>query len=202
MPVAARKEILRTEGRIRLQERAESVYAKEAGARAQEHFLREFPPRTGMAAALYCALAGEVPTDRIRHAYLAAGALLYYPRVTGMRTLAFYPHREGDGWEPGPYGIPEPSNPAGVEPRRSGWDIIVVPGLAFDRGGNRLGRGFGYYDRFLGGLPDSVPRVGLAAAGQLVPEVPVDALDVPVHAVVTEDGVIRAVKASGPLIHR
>jgi 5-formyltetrahydrofolate cyclo-ligase len=197
MLVLERKEILRREARIRLRERAESAVSAEAGDRAQEHFLREFPPRGGMAAALYCALAGEVPTERIRRAYLAAGARLYYPRVAGRRTLAFYPHREGDAWETGPYGIPEPSNPAGVEPRLSGWDIVVVPGLAFDRRGNRLGHGFAYYDRFLGGLPESVPRVGLAWASQRIPEVPVDAWDVPVHALVTEEGVIRVVKASG-----
>ena len=197
MLVLERKEILRREGRIRLRERAASAYPAEAGDRAQDHFLRAFPPRAGGAAALYCALAGEVPTERIRRAYLAEGVRLYYPRVAGSRTLAFYPHREGDGWETGPYGIPEPSIPAGVEPRLSGWDIIVVPGIAFDRRGNRLGHGFGYYDRFLGSLPESVPRVGLAWASQRIPEVPVDAWDVPVHALVTEEGVIRVVKASG-----
>ncbi|MFA6149169.1 MAG: 5-formyltetrahydrofolate cyclo-ligase [bacterium] len=192
-----RKEILRREGRIRLRERTGSAYSAEAGDRAQGHFLREFPPRAGMSVALYCALAGEVPTERIRRAYLAAGARLYYPRVTGEKTLAFYPHREGDGWETGPYGICEPPTPAGIEPRISGWDIVVVPGLAFDRLGNRLGRGFGYYDRFLGDLPENEPRVGLAYASQLVPEVPVDAWDVRVHALVTEEGVIRAANASG-----
>ncbi len=151
---------------------------------------------------MYCALAGEIPTERIRHAYLSAGVRLYYPRVAGKGTLAFYPHREGDGWETGPYGILEPSISAGVEPLLSGWDIIVVPGLAFDRRGNRLGRGFGYYDRFLGSLPGSVLRVGLACASQLIPEVPVEAWDVPVHALVTEEGVIRVVDAPDPLEHR
>jgi 5-formyltetrahydrofolate cyclo-ligase len=194
MLVLERKEILRRESRIRLRERA---YSAEAGDRAQELFLREFPPSLGMTAGLYCALVGEVPTERIRQAYLAAGARLYYPRVTGKGRLDFYPHREGDAWETGPYGIPEPSNPSGVEPLRSGWDIIVVPGLSFDRRGNRLGHGFGYYDRFLGGLPESVRRVGLACAGQLVPEVPVDVWDVPVHTLVTEEGVIRVVNTSG-----
>jgi 5-formyltetrahydrofolate cyclo-ligase len=197
MLVLERKEILRKEGRIRLRERAASAVSAEAGDRAQEHFLREFPPRSGIIAALYCARAGEVPTERIRYAYLAAGARLYYPRVVERRTLAFYAHREGDGWETGPYGILEPSTPAGVPPRLSGWDIVVVPGLAFDRRGNRLGHGFGYYDRFLGTLPESVPRVGLAWASQRVPDVPVDAWDIPVHALVTEEGVIRVVKASG-----
>jgi 5-formyltetrahydrofolate cyclo-ligase len=197
MLVLERKVILRRESRIRLRERAGSAHPAEAGERVQEHFLREFPPRAGRTAALYRPMAGEVPTDRIRHAYLKAGALLFYPRVTGHGTLAFYPHREGDGWETGPYGIPEPPIRAGVEPRLTGWDIIVVPGLAFDRRGNRLGHGFGYYDRFLGGLPEDVPRVGLAWAGQLVPGVPVDAWDVPVHALVTEEGVIRVGKTSG-----
>jgi 5-formyltetrahydrofolate cyclo-ligase len=197
MLVLERKEILRRESRIRLRERARSAVPAEAGDRAQDHFLREFPPLAGKTAALYSALAGEVPTGRIRSAYLAAGALLCYPRVTGTGTLAFYPHREGDGWETGPYGILEPSNPSGVGPRLSGWDIVVVPGLAFDRRGNRLGRGFGYYDRFLEALPESVPRVGLAWASQRVPEVPVDAWDVPVHAVVTEEGVIRVGKTPG-----
>jgi 5-formyltetrahydrofolate cyclo-ligase len=197
MLVVERKEILRREGRIRLRERAESACSAEAGDRAQDRFLREYPPLAGRTVALYCALAGEIPTERIRHACLAAGARLYYPRVAGKGTLAFYPHREGDRWETGPYGILEPSIPAGVEPLLSGWDIIVVPGLAFDRRGNRLGRGYGYYDRFLGGLPESVPRVGLACASQLVPEVPVEEWDVPVHALVTEEGVIRVVNASG-----
>jgi 5-formyltetrahydrofolate cyclo-ligase len=197
MLVLERKEILRREGRIRLRERAESTLQAEAGDRVQEHFLREFPPGKGMAVALYRALAGEVPTERIRRAYLAAGANLYYPRVTGKGELAFYPHREGDGWETGPYGILEPSIPAGVAPRLSGWDVIVIPGLAFDRRGNRLGRGYGYYDRFLGGLPESVPRVGLAWESQRIPEVPVDAWDVPVHALVTEEGVIRVADAPG-----
>jgi 5-formyltetrahydrofolate cyclo-ligase len=197
MLVLERKEILRRESRIRLRERAESADPSESGDRAQAHFLREFPPWAGKTVALYCALAGEVPTERIRRTYLAAGARLYYPRVTEKGTLSFYPHREGDGWETGPYGIPEPSIPAGVEPRQSGWDIVVAPGLAFDRRGNRLGRGFGYYDRFLGDLPEDVPRVGLAWAGQLVPDVPVDARDVPVHALVTEEGVIRVARTSG-----
>jgi len=151
-----------------------------------------------MAVALYAGVRGEVPTGRIREAYLAAGAKLYYPRVAGRGALAFYPHREGDGWERGPYGIPEPPRPRGSRPRTGGFDLVVVPGVAFDRKGRRLGQGFGYYDRFLGALPEGVTRVGLAFWHQVVPEVPVDAWDVPVHALVTEEGVIRAARAPGP----
>ena len=151
-----------------------------------------------MAVALYAAVPGEVPTGRIREEYLAAGAKLYYPRVEANGTLAFYPHRAGDGWEKGAYGIPEPPRPSGGRPKSTGFDLVVVPGVAFDREGRRLGHGFGYYDRFLGNLPAEVTRVGLAFSRQLVPEVPVDAWDVPVHALVTEDGVIRAGVVPGP----
>jgi len=85
-----------------------SAVSGQAGDRAQEHFLREFPPRAGRIAALYCALAGEVPTERIRRAYLAAGARLYYPRVTDEEpspSTRIGRGRVGNG----PYGIPEPS---------------------------------------------------------------------------------------------
>jgi 5-formyltetrahydrofolate cyclo-ligase len=202
MLVLERKEILRRESRTRLREREESAHPSEAGDRAQEHFLREFPPPAGGNVALYRALAGEVPTERIRRAYLAAGVRLYYPRVTGKGTIAFYPHREGDGWATGPYGSSEPLVPAGVEPLLSGWDIILIPGLAFDLRGNRLGHGFGYYDRFLGGLPESVPRVGLAGATQREPELPDAAGDVTGHALVTADAAIRVAKRPDPRKHR
>ena len=197
MPVEERKELLRREGRDRARLRSAAPGSLRAGERAQAHFLREFPPLRGMAVALYAAVPGEVPTGRIREAYLAAGARLYYPRVTGKGTLAFFPHREGEGWEEGPYGIPEPPRRRGARPRSAGFALVVVPGVAFDREGRRLGHGFGYYDRFLGTLPGDVPRVGLAFAHQLVPEVPVDAWDVPVHALVTEKGVVRAARAPG-----
>jgi 5-formyltetrahydrofolate cyclo-ligase len=63
--------------------------------------------------------------------------------------------------------------------------------MAFDAMGRRLGKGYGYYDRFLSGLAGSAVTVGLAFSRQLLPEVPVDAWDIPVDAVVTENGVIR-----------
>lgn len=197
MPVEERKEFLRREGRDRARLRSAAPGSLRAGVRAQAHFLRGFPPRRGMAIALYAAVPGEVPTGGIREACLAAGVRLYYPRVTGKGTIAFFPHREGEGWEEGPYGIPEPPRRRGTRPRRAGFDLVVVPGVAFDRRGRRLGHGFGYYDRFLATLPEGVTRVGLAFTHQVVPEVPVDAWDVPVHAVVTEEGVIRAAHAPG-----
>lgn len=199
MLVEERKALLRQACRDLVRGRVGLASTVEASRRAQDHFLREFPSRAGAAVALYNAVRGEVGTERIRRAYLAAGAELYYPAVTAKGVLAFYPHRDGDPWEEGPYGIPEPPRLPGREPRFNGFDLVLVPGIAFDRGGRRLGHGFGYYDRFLGGLADRVPRVGLAFSHQVVEEVPVEAWDVPVHTLVTEEGRIRFPAGSGSL---
>jgi 5-formyltetrahydrofolate cyclo-ligase len=65
-------------------------------------------------------------------------------------------------------------------------DLVVVPGLAFDAGGNRLGRGSGFYDRFLARLRPSASAIGLAFDAQIIDEVPVDERDVRVNRVVTD----------------
>lgn len=157
----------------------------------QENCLSAFPPGPGMRVALYKAVGTEVGTDHIRGRCLASGALLYYPRVMDDGRLSFYPGGGSDGWVRGKYGLLEPRVAPGTEGLRSGFDLVVVPGMAFDGKGRRLGKGYGYYDRFLSGLAGTAVTVGLAFSRQMVPEVPVDSRDVPVDAVVTEDGVIR-----------
>jgi len=89
------------------------------------------------------------------------------------------------------------ADPGGRRAAAVGVGHHRYPGPRVRSAWNRLGHGFGYYDRFLGDLPEGVPRVGLAWAVQLVPGVPVEAWDVPVHALVTEEGVIRVVKTPG-----
>ena len=71
-------------------------------------------------------------------------------------------------------------------------DVIVVPGLGFDRLGNRIGRGAGFYDRFLGGLGRGRPvRVALAFDEQIVESVPVEGHDAPLDVIVTPTAVVR-----------
>ncbi|MFK7960738.1 MAG: 5-formyltetrahydrofolate cyclo-ligase [Phycisphaerales bacterium] len=65
-------------------------------------------------------------------------------------------------------------------------DLIVVPALAYDVAGHRLGRGGGYYDRFMERLRPGVPRVGIVFDRQIVDEVPAEDHDIAVHTVVTE----------------
>lgn len=164
-------------------------HAEAESLRTQDRFLRAFPPSYGERLALYFGVRDEVRTDRIRDRALEVGAEVFFPRVGTNRSLRFFPHRAGDVWEKGLFGIPEPSVISECDERRLSFDLIVVPGLAFDIHGGRLGKGHGYYDRFLSGLSPETRVVGLAFPWQVVEEVPMEAHDVPVHAVVTGDDV-------------
>ena len=196
MLVKERKASLRLTERNRFRPGGGSAAGRAGRSAAiQERFLAAFPPIPGRGVALYAAVRGEVGTDRIRGRCLAAGVHLYYPRVMDDGELSFFRHREGDGWVSGAFGIREPQVVPGDEGVRGGFDLVVVPGLAFDSHGRRLGQGYGYYDRFLAALGGTALSIGLAFSWQLVPEVPVDAWDVPVDAVVTEDGIIRPSRA-------
>ena len=70
-------------------------------------------------------------------------------------------------------------------------DLIVMPGVAFDRNGHRLGHGGGYYDRFLKTMYSKIPRIALAFDFQILPKIPREIWDVPVDEIMTELEVIR-----------
>jgi len=74
-------------------------------------------------------------------------------------------------------------------------DFVVTPGLGFDRQGNRLGRGAGYYDRFFSTPGVRAVKWGIGFSEQLCLEIPHDQQDVPLDAVVTEQGVIDCLPA-------
>jgi 5-formyltetrahydrofolate cyclo-ligase len=197
MLVTQRKDRLRLTERNRLRAGGSSAADRAGRSLAvQDRFLSAFPPIPGRRVALYAAMRGEVGTGLIRSRCLAAGVHLHYPRVMEDGELSFFRHREGDGWVAGRFGIREPKGLPGDESVRAGFDLVVVPGLAFDSRGRRLGQGYGCYDRFLAALDGTAVTVGLAFSWQLVPEVPVDEWDVPVDAVVTEDGIIRVSRAA------
>ncbi|MDR2440948.1 MAG: 5-formyltetrahydrofolate cyclo-ligase [Planctomycetaceae bacterium] len=96
--------------------------------------------------------------------------------------------------EPGRFGILEPKqsvrNDVGHLVTPEQLDVIIVPGLAFDTLGNRLGRGKGYYDRFLSSFSSNIISIGLAFEYQIVYQVPVNHWDCPVSMIVTEQRII------------
>lgn len=84
---------------------------------------------------------------------------------------------------PGAHGVAEPADPEWVNP--GSMDVLIVPGVAFDRAGNRLGHGSGTYDRLLQHYRGF--RIGVAFAFQLLDAVPTDHHDIGVHAVITPE---------------
>ena len=92
---------------------------------------------------------------------------------------------------PGKFGLMEPNEDTlrPVEPNTI--DLVLVPGLVFDRKGYRIGFGAGYYDRFLPTLQPHIPLISLAYELQIVDDVPREPHDVPVHMVVTEQRIIQ-----------
>jgi 5-formyltetrahydrofolate cyclo-ligase len=86
---------------------------------------------------------------------------------------------------PGPYGILQPIASSLRPTPLKDIDLVIVPGIAFDKKGNRLGRGKGYYDRFLSEIPKGIPLIGLAFDFQLVDRLPHLAHDLPLDKVIT-----------------
>lgn len=166
------------------------------GRRAQMHLLAGFPPGKGWRVALYAAKAEEVETGLIAEAVRRAGGEVYYPLIRPEGVMTFHRVAIEDGLVPGAYGIPAPTDESGELLAHERLDLVVVPGLVFDPKGYRLGRGGGYYDRFLSRV-SAGNVVGLTFSWRVVPAVPVDPWDVPVGAVVTEKGVIRVSPGSG-----
>lgn len=91
----------------------------------------------------------------------------------------------------GTYGILEPNKESLKIVDRTTIDLILVPGAAFDRLGNRIGYGAGYYDRFLNRTNKNTCTIALAFSLQLVPKIPRGIFDVPLNYIITEDGIIK-----------
>ncbi len=139
---------------------------------------------------LYAPIAGEVDCRPIAVAGWRDGKTVLLPRVTWLLR-----HMEGVPVHSLDQPLIETRN--GLrEPDGEPWpieeiDLIVVPGLAYDRHGNRLGRGGGFYDRFLARPELAAHTCGLAFSVQVVGNIPVHPNDYPVKVLVTDKEVLR-----------
>jgi 5-formyltetrahydrofolate cyclo-ligase len=154
------------------------------------YVVRSEPFRTRAVILLYCAVDGEVETAAVREASEADNKAVYYarilPRTKGLEFVRVSP---GETLREGPWGIGEPRGDEVFKPGPPA--LAVVPGVAFDHSGTRLGRGLGYYDRALRSLGPSVDVMGLAFDVQVAPSLPREVHDEPVGFLVTETGCLR-----------
>ncbi len=135
----------------------------------------------------YVAMPHEVDTVPMIERALASGMRVCVPRCD-MKTveLTFYEIRALADLRAGTWGILEPEPHPERAVRLEDVRCVLVPGVAFDPDGNRIGNGKGFYDRFLKKLKPGAAKIGLAYSLQMVPRVPVDAHDVKLDFVLTD----------------
>ena len=124
--------------------------------------------------ALYISLKDEVSTDYLIRESLLRGKMVAFPRVHGEQ-LRFYKYNLSDKLEKSRFGVYEPLESSEyIDKNRI--DLIIVPGICFDKSGNRLGFGKGYYDRYLKNMRGL--SIGICFKEQIVDLVETDENDV------------------------
>lgn len=170
---------------------------EEQRVKAEEKMTARFqslPPRErGGVVLLYAAVPPEAPTKRLIETLWDGGVTVCLPRLHRSRPGIIDPVvvRGWDELVPGPYfDIPQPPADGPVLAPEQ-LDVIVLPGVGFDRRGRRVGQAGGYYDRLLARTPDRVVRIGWAFEVQFVDELPEEPHDEGVDLLVTEDALRR-----------
>lgn len=174
-----RKQTIRREVRRRI---------KELGADAMSDAAREIFAEVELTeqfqkaecVALFAAMKDEVPTDETLRRWLAMGKRVVVPRVEGdvMRFYDYSPER----MQTGAFGIEEPMGDE--EYPASCIDLIIVPARAFTKGGARLGRGGGFYDKYMSLPGFRAYKIGIAFGCQMFDELPTDRHDIIVDEVI------------------
>ena len=141
---------------------------------------------------LYVNTPGEVSTGKIIEKCYDFGKMVILPAFnaeTGAATLMKVDNIDTD-LIPGPRGGLEPDGAKCKVVPIECIDIAIVPGIAFDEKGCRLGTGAGYYDRLIPGLPVTTRKVALTLEAQMVPQVPMESHDKHVDIIITDERII------------
>ncbi len=180
--------------RARMSVRRDELDARQriAAAAGVLHSLEALPAfMTGRNVAGYWAIRGELPLNLAVTSLHRRGQRYFLPVLESKRQLRFAEYAQGTALANNRFGIPEPATEATGRLAPRDMDVILLPLLAFDRSGRRLGTGGGWYDAslaFLRGLPRPAKPllVGVGYAFQQVDSVPVKIWDVPLDYVATD----------------
>ncbi len=161
---------------------------------AQQRFLQLPEFAAAGVLALYSPIRNEVFTEEVFHQARGLGKRVVYPRVQGD-AMAFFEVADHDELQPGNFGVLEPGGdqPVPIEE----LDLLLVPGVAFDLAGHRLGYGKGFYDRLLHRRALHCRLVGFCFEFQLLPVLPAEPHDVRMDLLVTEQRTLRLNPAKG-----
>ena len=144
----------------------------------------------------YAATRSEVQTEEMIKTSIKMGKNVFVPIIL-TESVNLAPSKIFDfdiELEKGKKGILEPKKEYHRLFPSENIDLIIVPGIAFDLNGNRVGRGFGYYDNFLRKARSSAKIIALAFEMQIVKEIFVDKNDIPVHKIITEKRIINSIE--------
>ncbi|MDO5647262.1 5-formyltetrahydrofolate cyclo-ligase [Paracoccus sp. (in: a-proteobacteria)] len=172
--------------------RARALAARQRGGDADAlttRLIAALSPHHGRALAGYWPMRGEADPCP---AMAVHNGPLCLPVVTGRAVPLIFRAWDGGDLQPGPFGTQHPDDSApALRP-----DVLIVPLVGFDRAGNRLGYGGGYYDRTLELLRKSGPvvAIGLAWAVQELARVPTDAFDQPLDLIVTDRDILTPLR--------
>ena len=133
---------------------------------------------------MYHSLPDEVDTHSALDQLLAMGKKVLLPKVVSDTEMTIHEYTGADSLQPSePYGILEPTTPE-LSIINCQLSIAIVPGMAFDKQGHRLGRGKGYYDRFLSRIPN-IYKIGVCFPFQMLESIPSESTDVVMDEVIT-----------------
>jgi 5-formyltetrahydrofolate cyclo-ligase len=193
---------LQTDKNLKAAVRAESLKRRDALSREERsakghEAARRLWELSGFSEArsvlLYAAFRTEVPTDEMIWVSLGKGKKVLIPKVdTSTHRLSKHVIECLSELEPGYQGIPEPRTD--VCWKVEDIDLIVVPGVAFDHQGHRIGYGGGYYDRLLPRVKGKKPIVALAFEEQLFESIPHEEHDIPMDIIITDQRVVECRK--------
>lgn len=183
MTVTAEKQALRKE--LLARRRSLSAEERDAMTRALTAQVLALPAyRDARRIMAYLSLPGEADLDEVIRAALGQGKEVYVPVCLADHAMEAGRLVDMDHFIPGPYGLRD--LPKGYETAApETMDLVLVPAVACDEMGRRLGHGAGYYDRYLSRV-DGSRRLAVLWDFQIVPEVPADDLDLPMGGFVTE----------------
>ena len=148
--------------------------------------------------AAYYSVGSEPDTRRLVYALWKRGSYVLLPLLRPDGDLDWASYEGPDSLRPGPRGLLEPAEPPRGADAVARADIVLVPALAVDEAGNRLGRGGGSYDRALARVGPLIPVIALLYDDELLDQVPAEPHDTPVRAVVRPGHGVTSVSAWHP----
>ncbi len=132
----------------------------------------------------------EIEMKTINERILSEGKTLVLPFIDmTTKSMSFYIVNALKELELNSFGILEPNPKHHTQIENSAIDLVLTPGVAFDQRGYRLGYGGGFYDRFFSQIEKTIPKIGIAFDIQLVDALDVEAYDLPVTQLITENGI-------------